>query len=106
MKCSHKFFYGLVGFFIGNFFLAGLLFVFSATNNMVSMDVSVRRAEQREMNPPDVRQYQTNLVKPEDSDLLLRFFQILFWLFFVSPPVIVVLLLVIIRKMDEKKSLE
>ena len=106
MNCSHKFFYGLVGFFIGNFFLAGLLFVFSYTNNLASLDVSVRRAEQREVSPVNVRQYQTNLVKPQDSDLLLRLFQILFWLFLVSPPVIVVLLLVIIRKMDEKKSLE
>jgi len=106
MNRKQKLLHAVAGFFVGNIILAALLLGFSATKNSSSFDTSLERLRQSEVREVVVRDKQADTLNVADSDLLVRLFQILIWLFLISPPIIVVLLLVIISKMNRKNSLE
>lgn len=107
MNRKQKLTYAVAGFFIGNLILAALLSCFSYKTRYQSFDTAIQRVESREFKEINIRDGKANLLNPvADSDLLVRLFQILFWLFLISPPVIVILLLVIINKMNRKDSMK
>lgn len=106
MNRKQKLTHAVAGFFVGNIILAALIFGFSPAKNSPSFNATLERIRQSEVREVVIKDKQTDLLNVSDSDLLVRLFQILFWLFLISPPIIVVLLLVIISKMDRKNSME
>lgn len=106
MNCKERLVHFVAGFFAGSIILAALLFGFSPAKNHQSFEAATERFRQSEVREINITTKHTDLPNVADSDLLVRLFQILFWLFLISPPIIVVLLLVIIGKMNRKDSLE
>ena len=106
MNRKQKLLHAVAGFLVGNIILAALIFGFSSTKNYQSFDATTERLRQSEIREINITSTQADFLNVADSDLFIRLFQILIWLFLISPPIIVVLLLVIISKMNRKKSLE
>ena len=106
MNRKQKLLYALAGFFVGNIILAALIFGFAPAKNYQSFDTAAERLRQSEVREINITSKQADVLNVADSDLLVRLFQILIWLFLISPPIIVVLLLVIISKMNRKNSME
>ncbi len=106
MNRKQKLLHAVAGFFVGNIILAALIFGFSSAKNYQSFDTTLERIRQSEVREVIVKDNRADLLNVADSDLLVRLFQILIWLFLISPPIIVVLLVVIINKMNHKDSLE
>lgn len=96
----------IAGFLTGIIFLSTLLFGFSGTSKYLPFDDALKRISSSEVREKNVEGIRPATPRTADSDLLIRLFQILFWLFLISPPIIVVLLLIIISKMNQKNSLE
>jgi len=107
MNLKEKLLHAVAGFLVGNIILAALIFGFSSTKSYLSFEAATERIQRSGAREISIsRDTQADLPSVADSDLFIRLFQILIWLFLISPPIIVVLLLVIISKMNRKKSLE
>lgn len=111
MNRKQKLFYAVAGFLIGNIIFASLIFGFSyianhQSSNKISFDEALEQIQSKEIKKISIKNDKIDSFNNSDSDLLVRLFQILFWLFLISPPIIVVLLLVIISKMNRKDSMK
>jgi len=106
MNLKEKLLHAAAGFFVGNIILAALLLGFSGTPKYLPFEDTAKSIQSSEVKEMNIEAIRAVAPRPADSDLLVRLFQILIWLFLISPPIIVVLLLVIISKMNRKDSLE
>ena len=106
MNIKGKLLHAAAGFVAGNIILAALLFSFSGTPKDLSFEDAAKRIQSSDVREINIETNRADLPRPADSDLLIRLFQILIWMFLISPPIIVVLLLVIISKMNRKNSMD
>ena len=105
MNLKGKLTHAVAGFFVGSLIFAALILGFSGTPKYLPFDAPIESVQKREVKEGiSSRLYESP--RPADSDLPIRLFQILIWLFLISPPIIVILLLVIISKMNRKNSME
>ena len=106
MNLKGKLTHAVAGFFVGSLIFAALILGFSGTPKDLSFEDAAKRIQSSNVREINIETNRADLPRPADSDLLIRLFQILIWLFLISPPIIVILLLVIISKMNRKNSME